>query len=136
MATLRDTQVEECSILSSEPPSGPERRPESVSELDVRQSVLEDLLLKIVYLCGSLSILELCDRLRLRFTVTNQLLERLRADSLCIVTGMSGNIAQIAITSQGRVRAAELQALNQYSGNAPVSLESYVKQVRKQSVKK
>jgi energy-coupling factor transporter ATP-binding protein EcfA2 len=136
MATLRDTQVEECSILSSEPPSGPERRPESVSELDVRQSVLEDLLLKIVYLCGSLSILELCDRLRLSFTVTNQLLERLRADSLCIVTGMSGNIAQIAITSQGRVRAAELQALNQYSGNAPVSLESYVKQVRKQSVKK
>jgi MoxR-like ATPase len=136
METLRNAQDENCSFLSSEPSSGPEHRPESVSELDVRQSVLEDLLLKTVYLSGSLSILELCDKLRLSFTVTNQLIERLRSDSLCMIAGMSGNIAQIAITSQGRARAAELQALNQYSGTSPVSLESYVKQVRKQSVQK
>ncbi|HEV2486645.1 MAG TPA: hypothetical protein VGT08_14025 [Terracidiphilus sp.] len=136
MATLPKLQDENCDFLSSEPTSGPEHRPESVSELDVRQSILEDLLLKIVYLSGSLSILDLCDKLRLNFAVINELLARLCADSLCMVTGMSGNIAQIAITSQGRARAAELQALNQYWGTAPVSLESYVQQVRKQSVQK
>ena len=58
MATLRNAQDENCSFLSSEPSTGPECRPESVSELNVRQSVLEDLLLKTVYLSGSLSILE------------------------------------------------------------------------------
>ena len=136
MATLGKVQDENCGFQSSELTSGPEHRPESVSELDVRQSILEDLLLKVVYVSGSLSILELCEKLLLSFTVTNQLLERLRTDSLCMVTGMSGNIAQIAITAQGRARAAELQALNQYWGTAPVSLDSYVRQVRQQSVQK
>jgi MoxR-like ATPase len=136
MATLRQVQDENCSFLCSEPTSGPERRPESVSELDVRQSVPEDLLLKTVYLSGSLSILELCEKLRLSFAVTNELLGRLRVDSLCMVTGATGFVAQIAITSQGRLRAAELLAQNQYWGAAPVSLENYVEQVRKQSVQR
>lgn len=134
MTTLRKVQDENSSFLGPEPISGPLKRPESIAEFDVRQSILEDLLLKTVYLSGSLSILELCDKLGLRFAVTNELLGRLRTDSLCTVTGMTGNIAQIAITSQGRARASELLGQNQYWGTAPVSLESYLKQVRKQSV--
>ena len=49
---------------------------------------------------------------------------------------MTGNIAQLSITSQGRSRAADLLAQSQYSGYAPVSLQTYVEQVRKQSVTK
>jgi predicted ATPase with chaperone activity len=49
---------------------------------------------------------------------------------------MMGNIPQVAITSQGRTRAMELLSQNYYTGPAPVSLESYVEQTRKQSIRK
>ncbi|MGA7339170.1 MAG: hypothetical protein WBE72_16895 [Terracidiphilus sp.] len=49
---------------------------------------------------------------------------------------MSGNIPQVAITAQGRTRAIELLQQSQYAGSAPVSLESYVEIIRKQSVQK
>lgn len=48
---------------------------------------------------------------------------------------MSGTVAEIAITSQGRARALELLAQSHYAGAAPVTLASYVQQVRKQSVR-
>jgi MoxR-like ATPase len=55
---------------------------------------------------------------------------------MCQITGMTANLATVALTDQGRKRGLELIALSQYSGAAPVSLESYVSQVRKQSVRK
>jgi predicted ATPase with chaperone activity len=73
--------------------------------------------------------------MRLNFDVANDLFGRLRAKLLCEVTGMTGNIPYIAITSQGRSRALELLSHSQYAGPAPISLASYVEQVRLQSVK-
>ncbi len=116
--------------------SGPENKPRNLAELDVRQSVLEDLILKILYLSGALSVIELSDRLRLGYEVTDELFCKLRAQTFCQVTGMTSNIPQIAITSQGRARAMELLQQSQYVGAAPVAFESYVNQVKKQSVQK
>ena len=118
----------------TEPIAGPTHRPQSIAATGVRQSMLEDLALKTLYLCGSLSILELASRTHLSFEVADELFCRLRAGLLCQVTGMTGNIPQIAITSQGRSRASELLSQSHYVGPAPVSLESYVEQTRKQSV--
>jgi predicted ATPase with chaperone activity len=120
----------------TEPVDGPAHKPQSVAELDVRQAVLEDLALKILYLAGSLSVSELADKTRLSYEVAKELAYQLRAEMFCQVTGMTGNIPQIAITSQGRTRAMELLAQNHYTGPAPVSLESYVEQTRKQSIRK
>ncbi len=123
-------------FLKAEPVSGPEKRPESIDQIDVRQSVLEDLALKTLYLSGTLSLFELSDKLRLGFAITSELVRRLRVETYCTVTGMTGNIPQLAITSQGRTRATELLSQNQYWGTAPISIASYIEQVRKQSVKK
>ena len=114
---------------------GPQHTPESVAEAGVRQAMLEDLALKILYVSGPLSLRELAAQTRLSFAVVNELLRRMRAEQLCEVTGMTGNIPQIAITSQGRSRASELLSQNQYAGPAPVSLENYIQQVREQSVR-
>jgi hypothetical protein len=114
---------------------GPRHTPESVAEVGVRQAILEGLALKILYSSGSLSLRELAAHTRLPISVVNELLRRLRAEQLCEITGMTGNIPQIAITSQGRSRAAELFGVNQYTGSAPVSLENYKRQVREQSVR-
>jgi predicted ATPase with chaperone activity len=120
---------------NAEPFAGPEHRPRSLAELGMRQTVLEDLALKTLYLAGPISVLDLSLQMRLGFDLTNELFSRMRTDLLCHVTGMIGNIPAIAITSQGRARALELLSQNQYTGPAPVSLENYVTMVRRQSVR-
>jgi predicted ATPase with chaperone activity len=122
-------------LVKAEPVAGPEHRPQSISEVDVRKEVLEDLALKILYLSGSLSVLEISEKIRLSYEVANALFARLRTERLCQVTGMTGNIPQIAITTQGRLRAMELLFQSYYTGPAPVSLESYTEQTRQQSVR-
>jgi predicted ATPase with chaperone activity len=120
----------------NEPVNGAAHKPQSITELDVRQAVLEDLALKILYLTGSLSVTELADKTKLSFEVAKELAYQLRTEQFCQVTGMNGNIPQVAITTQGRTRAMELLSQNHYTGPAPVSLESYVEQTRKQSIRK
>jgi predicted ATPase with chaperone activity len=73
--------------------------------------------------------------MRLAYEVAEQLFARLRGKMLGEVTGLSGTIPEIAITSGGRARALELLAQSQYSGAAPISLESYLAQVRRQSAR-
>jgi len=117
-----------------EPIDGPTYRPQTIGEVDVHQSVLEDIALKILYLSSSLSILELAEKTKLSFEVAKEISFRLRTEMFCQVTGSNGYIPQIAITSQGRTRAMELLSQCRYTGPAPVSLENYVKQTRKQSL--
>jgi len=136
--TLLKALDHECIHLEPEPvpqASGPAVRPESLADLDVRKGVLEDLALKILYLSGSLSILDLCRMTGLSYEVVSELVHRLRVGLFCQISGMTGNIPQIAITSRGRLRAVDLLAQSQYSGMAPVTFETYVDQTRKQSVR-
>jgi len=116
--------------------SGPEYRPRSISETGVRAAVLEDLALKILYLSGPFSVRDLARLMGVGYGVTDQIFSLLRAKVLCEVTGMVSNIPSIAITSLGRTRAMGLLAQGQYAGIAPVSLKSYVEQVKKQAVHK
>jgi predicted ATPase with chaperone activity len=113
----------------------PDHRPRNITEVGVRESVLEDIALKSLYTSGPFSVLDLAEHMRLNFDVANELFNRLRGKLLCEVTGMTGNIPFFAITSQGRARALELLSHSQYAGPAPISLSSYVEQVRKQSVR-
>jgi predicted ATPase with chaperone activity len=136
MATLLSMYEYDNEFIKTEPKIGPTHRPQSLSALDVRQGVLEDIALKTLYLSGSLSVLELAERMCLSYEVVDALFGQLRAEQLCLVTGMTGHVHQIAITAQGRTRAMELLAHNHYSGAAPVAFESYAKQTREQGVKK
>jgi predicted ATPase with chaperone activity len=115
--------------------AGPPPEPRTVLDAGIRKSILEGLALKILYLTGPLSLFELSRQIKLSLDVTEELFERLRTEQLCSVTGLIGNVPTIAITSQGRARALELLAMNQYAGAAPVSMESYARRVRLQSVR-
>jgi predicted ATPase with chaperone activity len=114
---------------------GPEYKPRTLSETGVREGVLEDIALKTLYASGPFSVFELSKQTRLSFEVAQDLFTRMRGKLLCEVVGMVSNVPKIAITSHGRSRALELLSQSQYSGAAPVSLASYVDQVRKQSVR-
>lgn len=114
--------------------AGPPPEPRTIAETGIRKTNLESLALKILYMTGPMALFELSTQMRLSHAVTEELFERLRAEQLCSVTGLSGNIPNIAITTRGRSRALELLAMNQYAGPAPVSMESYSHRVRQQSV--
>jgi predicted ATPase with chaperone activity len=134
MATLAAIHDVQYTGIHPKPFRDPARKPDSLSEIDVDPAILEDLALKILYLSGTISILELSRRLQLSYAVTHELFSKLRSNSSCQVNGMEGNIPKIAVTSQGRSRAADLLSQSLYAGAAPVSLDGYVTQVRKQSV--
>jgi len=139
MATLlsvNDDNFLNDDFLKAKPDPSPTHRPQSISELDVRVGILEDIALKTLYLSGSLSVLQLAERMCLSYEVVDALFSQLRAEQFCLVTGMTGHVHQIAITAQGRTRAMELLAHNHYAGAAPVSFERYAQQTRHQSVKR
>ena len=121
-------------FMKTDSSTGPTHKPVTIPEVGLRQSVLEDLALKHLYLSGPFSVLEMARAMRISFEVASELLKRLRAEQLCQVTGLSGQIPNLAITSQGRTRGQELLSQSQYTGPAPVTLASYVNQVKLQSV--
>lgn len=112
----------------------PVRVPNTVEEFDIPTNLLEELALKVLFMAGQMSVLDLAERMRVSFPVANELFQRLRKEQLCDATGMLGNVYRIAISSSGRARAMDLLALNQYTGPAPVSLDSYLRQIRAQGV--
>lgn len=129
LTLLTDSPIEPVELATPGP------RPRKLSEMGVRETTLEDIALKALYLTGPFSVLDLAEKMCVGFEVATELMNRLRGKLLCEVTGMSVNVPNIAITSQGRSRALELLSQSQYSGAAPVSLASYVELVRKQSVR-
>ena len=120
-------------FLRREVVSGPQAKPQTLAEIDVPSGVLEDLFLKLLYTSGTQSVLDLSEKLLVSYNVASELFERLRREQCCQVTGMAGNVPQIAITQSGRSRASDLMAQSHYLGAAPVSFKNYTAQVRKQS---
>lgn len=110
--------------------------PTTLEALGVGRNLLEDLALKIVYLNGEISVQELAERMKINRSLAETLFYRLRQESLCEVTGMSGPVHRLQTTSSGKQRALELLNLNQYSGPAPVSLDDYIRQVKWQSIRR
>jgi MoxR-like ATPase len=126
--------VPTASVKAQDKSAAPPVEPRTVGDTGIRKSHLEALALKVLYQTGPLSLFELSKHTKLSLEVIEDLFERLRAEQLCSVTSLVGNVHNIAITSQGRTRAIELLTMNHYAGPAPVSMDSYRQWVRRQSV--
>lgn len=72
--------------------AGPEYKPRTVAELRVRESILEDIGLRTLYLYGPFSVADLSEQSGLSYDAAEQLLSRLRAKLRCEVTGMTGTV--------------------------------------------
>jgi MoxR-like ATPase len=113
---------------------GPLAVPHRAEDTGIRRGLLEDLALKILYLNGEMTLMDLSNHLCLSLGVVDEIFQFFRKEQLCEVKGMSGGTHRIAASQQGRHRAADLLSLNQYTGAAPVSLDDYVARVKQQSV--
>src|SRR5438046_4823707 len=109
--------------------------PRTADETGIRRKVLADLTLETMCLIGELSLHDLAEHLRLSLRIVDEVFQHLRKDQLCQVTGMAGAVHRIVLTAEGKGRALEALAINQYVGPLPVSLVDYVKQVRAQTVR-
>lgn len=114
------------------------KAPETLQETGISQAQISDLILKLVYLNGTLNGFEISRQLRLPFSVLAETLRDLKSDrSLEVTSGeMVGPVSyRYLLTDQGRTRAREAFETCRYVGPAPVSLEQYTQQCQKQSVR-
>jgi predicted ATPase with chaperone activity len=112
--------------------------PTSIKQTGLGLGFLTDLAIKIMYFEGNISGYELAERMKLPYPgVVDQVLEFLRREQLCEVTG-SGGLAeagyQYAIAEKGRGMAREALDRSHYTGPAPVTLAAYNEAMRRQTL--
>jgi len=115
----------------------PPRSPKSLRESGLSLSLVCDLILKQLYLHGSLQGVEIARNARLPFNVVDECLQFLKDDRCLEVTSgeVIGRVSyRFHLSTIGRERAREAFDLCRYVGPAPVSLDQYVEQCRRQAV--
>ena len=110
--------------------------PASLKEVGVNRDSLIHLVVKVLYYAGEVTGAYLALRLRLPYTLVDELIEFVKAEKMCEVKGMAGigkTAYRYAITSLGRDRAREFLEINQYTGPAPVPLAQYIEMIKRQA---
>lgn len=112
--------------------------PETLQETGISQAQISDLILKLVYLNGTLNGFEISRQLRLPFSVLSETLRDLKSER-CLEVSSGETVGPVSyrylLTDQGRTRAREAFETCRYVGPAPVSLEQYTRQCQLQSVR-
>ncbi len=118
--------------------------PQSIEDSEISQSNLMPLLLKFIYVEQRETPAEFMDGLKLTYNLVKKMLDEavemkwleLLSAGTAGGTGGIGGLANMryALTSRGREAAAEAQNHNHYVGPAPVSLETFQNQVKKQAI--
>ena len=115
--------------------------PRSVKDTGLNLGFLTDHAIKIMYFEGNISGYELAERMKLPFPgVVDQVLEFLKREKLCEVTGTGGlggfteAAYRYTIAEKGRDVAREALARSQYAGPTPVPLEAYTEAIHRQSL--
>ena len=115
----------------------PPPTPRTLAETGLTLAQLSDLVLKLIYLHGSLTGGEVSRQVVLPFSVVLESLIFLRqVRCLEVQSGESvGHVSyRFLLTEEGRTRAREAFEHSRYVGPAPVSLRSYIDQCRRQTV--
>lgn len=114
------------------------RAPRTLDETGLPFLFLVELLIKVLFLRGSVQLIDLSLHIKLNISVLDPLITFIRGEKLCQAsrTGASGTDADLVyqLTELGRARGMECLRRNSYAGAAPVSLAAYCAQVDLQSV--
>ncbi len=117
-------------------PMRPDSRPivpDRVEDLGIPRSLVNDLVLRYLWLHGSGTLLALHETLKLSFPVLETLFHQLRQQQLLEVKGMLGNDYSFSLTAAGRAQATARTEVCQYVGPAPVSIMQYHEVVKAQA---
>ena len=109
--------------------------PDSIAETGLSATILEQVILKLLYFRGEVSGRDLSTAMGLRFSSIECLLDTFKRNQAVQVTrslGMGAVSAQFSLTELGRGCSREFLESNQHSGPAPVPLYQYTYFVRRQ----
>jgi predicted ATPase with chaperone activity len=111
---------------------------ESMSKLDISDTVIAGLIVRLMYLNNSMVAHEIAAEICLPFfNVVEPVLNELRDSRLIEIT--RGDMAAVSyvysITEAGRNRAVQYFEQTTYVGPAPISVEAYVQIIKEQSLK-
>jgi hypothetical protein len=90
---------------------GPLVVPHQIERTGIRRGLLEDLALKILYLNGEMTLVQLSDPLCLSLGMVEEIFQFLRKERLCEVKGMSGGTHRIATSLEGQQKASVLSGI-------------------------
>ncbi len=129
-------------VAASAPTQGVDRdepfiphAPKSLEEAGLRETLVEELLMRFLLARGEATGRTIADQLRLPFRLIEPTLNRLKLEQLTAYRGANSvNDYTHTLTDQGRDRARRYTQLTTYFGAAPVRLEDYCKSVKLQSV--
>ena len=120
------------SVFTRIPPA-----PRTVEDTKLSPSLIADLIMKHVVSMGEFTLPEAADAVKLPASVVDTAVDLLRRDRLLEVRSggeLSKLSYKLAVTDQGRNRAAELRDRCHYVGPAPVVIEEYRSMVETQTV--
>jgi predicted ATPase with chaperone activity len=107
--------------------------PHSLEETGVNPDLVLQLVLKTMHVAGTLTGIELANRLGVAFQAVQPCLDVLKKQQHCEIVGAGEAGAptfKYRISDAGRVRAAVLLGQNHYVGEVPVPLEQYRRYMR------
>lgn len=119
-------------VQSVTPPSAPRR----LVDTGLGEQTLIELIAKLLYLRGSMRLIDVAQQLRLPTAILEETLGFMRTERVVelLRRGVSAGDVDFGLTESGRARAAEFLRKCRYAGPAPVTLSDYTAQVRRQSV--
>ncbi len=112
--------------------------PATLDDLDIPQTIVIDILLRLTYSEGDVSATHAEEVLKLPYRLLDDMLAWMQQEHLVEVSKAVGSLGRrgyvYSLTEGGRARAKEAVARTQYVGPAPVPLEKYSESVLYQSV--
>ena len=109
--------------------------PKTLAETGLRNSLIEQLILKVLYVRGDTRASDVARAIGLNFALIEETVEWYKHQQLVQVKGSSsfGPVSAIlSLTEAGRRVGRDYLDINQYSGPAPVPLSQYAESVRAQ----
>jgi hypothetical protein len=107
--------------------------PDRVEDLGIPRAVVNDLVLRYLWLHGFGTSASLNETLKLSFPVLETIFHQFRQQQLLEVKGMVGNDYSFTLTNAGRNIASARNEVCQYVGPAPVSIQQYHKVTKQQA---
>jgi len=111
------------------------KAPGKLEDMDVPQSLIEDIVLRYLYTRGTASLKEVSRAIRLPFPVMHDLFQRMRQQQAFEIARMEGNDYVFTLSGIGRELASKRYLVSHYCGPAPVSLKAYNAAVRSQNTR-
>ncbi len=116
----------------------PPEVPETLKDIGLTYSFIEDLVIKHALSLRVFSINEMCDSIKLPMFIVNKVIDQLRENHLLQVKG-AGQVSRLSytfiLTEAGVRKANDLLNISRYIGPAPVSYRAYRNQVESQTIK-